>query len=90
MPRFRKKPVEIEAIQYHGVCTDGVRDFLNSAGAIWEFDSASGIRIATLEGVMIAAPGDWIIRGLAGEVYPCKPRIFQQTYDWIGEAEALS
>ena len=40
-----------------------------------------GLVIATLEGEMHANPGDWIIRGVAGEFYPCKPDIFEQTYE---------
>ena len=48
----------------------------------WAIDPATGfILIATLEGVMQAKPGDYIIRGVAGEFYPCKPSIFRQTYE---------
>ncbi len=43
----------------------------------------NGIHISTLEGDMIASPGDWIIRGVAGEFYPCKPDIFEQTYEQV-------
>ncbi|EEG24790.1 hypothetical protein EIKCOROL_00563 [Eikenella corrodens ATCC 23834] len=42
-------------------------------------------KINTLEGVMTASQGDWIIRGIHGELYPCKPDIFEQTYEAVGE-----
>lgn len=58
MPKYRKKPVVIEAER-----TD------------------VPVTIETLEGVMLAEPGDWIITGVAGERYPCKPHIFEQTYE---------
>lgn len=44
-----------------------------------------GLSIQTLEGVMYAAPGDWIIKGVQGEFYPCKPDIFEATYEPVGE-----
>lgn len=81
MPRFRKKPVEIEAIQFTGVLTSQVEAFLGDK--TWEFDPLEGVRIATLEGVMTAQPYDWIIRGVQGELYPCKPNIFDQTYEMV-------
>jgi hypothetical protein len=76
---FRKKPVEIRAIQYVGIHTDEIKEFMGDQP--YEFDPGAGIRIATLEGVMLAEPYDWIIRGVAGELYPCKPAIFQATYE---------
>lgn len=48
------------------------------------------LRIKTLEGVMEASPGDWIIRGIQGEFYPCKPDIFEATYTAVGDEEPLS
>ena len=77
--RFRKKPVEIDAMQYTGVLTDALGAFL--AEATWSFDPGEGIKIATLEGVHLARPFDFIIRGVQGEFYPCKPDIFDQTYE---------
>ena len=79
MGRYRKKPVVIEAIQYQGVYTDEIKAFFG--GALHEFDESVGIRIATLEGVMIAGQYDWIIKGVLGEFYPCKPYIFEETYE---------
>ena len=76
--KFRKKPVIVEAVQFEGT--------LNSliAFAVPEASQQLGIRSAqihTLEGVMTALPGDWIIRGIKGEIYPCKPDIFAATYE---------
>lgn len=89
MPRFRKKPVEIEARLYDPDAVEPqllaawsggtVRTALakpTDAGTVTAY-----IDIPTLEGVMTANPGDWIIRGVKGEFYPCKPEIFSATYD---------
>lgn len=85
--RFRKKSVVIEAVQLPPCdCPDGAYDvtigqlFDFMAGAEWEAAS-DGVRIVTLEGEMHAQPGDWIIKGVAGEFYPCKPDIFAATYE---------
>ena len=66
MPKFRKRPVEIEAYQ-----TDKEMD------------------IETLEGVMHASIGDWIITGINGEQYPCKPDIFEKTYEPIISSDTI-
>lgn len=50
-------------------------------GGAWEYCHDGGIDIKTLEGTMHASPGDWIIRGVKGELYPCKPDIFEATYE---------
>lgn len=77
MPKFRKKPVVIEAWQ--NVLDDhGVPDWVLAAIVITE-DGALIIR--TLEGDMKASLNDWIIQGVQGEVYPCKPDIFAATYE---------
>ena len=77
MPRFRKKPVEIDALLWTGDNVAELTAFLNGKGKFeW-----GGIRIATLEGIMTASVGDWIIRGVKGEFYPCKPDIFVATYE---------
>lgn len=60
MPKFRKKPVVIEAEQ-----------------------TPERVEIHTLEGTMVAEPGDWIITGVQGERYPCKPDIFEETYEKV-------
>ena len=82
MAKFRKKPVVIEAIQWTGdaKCLAGT-SFAPAyhAGAISRTDCA--LPINTLEGEMLANVGDWIIRGVKGELYPCKPDIFDATYE---------
>ncbi|MFN8681723.1 hypothetical protein ACDP63_11350 [Paracoccus sp. P2] len=90
--RFTKKPVTVEAIQYTGVNLREVLDFTGKHPR-WEewFKSfedyeahvhvdRGAFKILTLEGTMEALPGDWIIRGVKGEHYPCKPDIFAATY----------
>jgi hypothetical protein len=83
--RYRKKPVEIEAWQYvHTAPQDSapILRWIRQGGAVADFDPfTGGVRISTLEGVMEARTGDWIIRGVQGEFYPCKPDIFAQTYE---------
>ncbi len=90
--KFRKKPIAIEAQQWfpgveiEGVITDPF-DLVDVPGATMAHqielqDGRSGA-IQTLEGVMYVSPGDWIITGVAGEKYPCKPDIFEQTYEAV-------
>jgi hypothetical protein len=82
--RYRKRPVEIEAMQYPGLreLADARRVFewLDAHGAEHSHGDG-GMLIHTLEGMMLARPGDWIIRGVKGEFYPCKPDIFDATYE---------
>lgn len=79
--KFRKKPVVIEAVQYLGgeESQDDICDFVGSDLVVTD----DCLIIPTLEGEHIASPGDWIIRGVAGEHYPCKPDIFAATYDAV-------
>ena len=96
---FRKKPVEVQAAQLAGSDGDvhAVYKWVE-ANTQGSFDPrvadvpASGVSIdpstgfmliATMEGVMQAKPGDWIIRGVQGEFYPCKPDIFAATYEAV-------
>ena len=81
MPKFRKKPVEIEAVQFTGNF-DEIEEF---TGGDAEFRDGKLV-IATLEGAMEASDQDWIIKGVQGEFYPCKPDIFEQTYDKVEAA----
>ena len=79
MPAFRKKPVVIMAVQWTGDFAV-IRAFIgpdNSAIAI----NGEELTINTLEGAMTASLKDWIIRGVKGELYPCKPDIFDATYE---------
>lgn len=81
MAKFRKKPVVIEAIQYTGDNTKEVKEF--SGGIISKSTCYSNLTIPTLEGNHVAKVGDWIIKGVKGELYPCKPDIFEQTYEVV-------
>lgn len=84
--KFRKKPVVIEAVQYTGdVNTTEIDDmaFLE-AYSKGEFKERDGkLVIKTLEGTMIANKGDYVIKGVNGEFYPCKPDIFEKTYEIV-------
>lgn len=79
MARFRSKPKVVEAW-----CNDGSvpPDWIQGRGS---GQSGHAIVIMTLEGAMTAAPGDWIIKGVKGEIYPCKPDIFAMTYEPFGD-----
>lgn len=90
MKKYRKKPVVIEAIELcrnfaeqavDFVGTENVSDF--NLGELYE--DACYIEIKTLEGVMTASEGDFIIKGVNGEFYPCKPDIFAKTYEEVAE-----
>jgi hypothetical protein len=78
MKKFRKKPVIIEAIQLTPLNIEDVEEFV---GGDLGKDSKGNTVIATLEGAMICSMGDWIIKGVKGEFYPCKPDIFELTYE---------
>ena len=94
MNKYRKKPVVIEAIQYLGlrINSDKILAFTNNIAYMKanknpitkENDSWDCI-IPTLEGAMKAVKGDFIIKGIQGEFYPCKPDIFEATYEKIEE-----
>lgn len=77
--RYRKRPVEVEAIQWDG---DNWHEVLAFTGRGISQHGRT-LSITTLEGTMTASPGDWIIRGIADELYPCKPDIFEQTYEAV-------
>ena len=88
MAKFRKKPIVIEAIQYNGNNGHELHNWSN--GVVLESpvleprkDNPTGcyLQIATLEGIHTAIVGDWIIQGVKGEFYPCKPDIFEMTYE---------
>lgn len=87
MPKFRKKPVVVEAVQWDE--TIATLRALEAQGLVVAGctshrdrpDECKNLRIGTLEGAMFVNPGDWIIRGVKGEFYPCKPDIFAATYE---------
>ncbi|EIW19951.1 MULTISPECIES: hypothetical protein [Pelosinus] len=84
MAKYKKKPVVIDAERYDGT-EDSVVKILAMAtrgvGAKAIRATFDGLLIPTLEGVMLASVGDYIIKGVAGELYPCKPDIFASTYE---------
>lgn len=85
--KFRKKPLEIEAIQWDG--SVGVADKIEAwsrSKARMRRLGANGlavIEVNTREGVMRCRAGDWVIKGIAGEFYPCAPEIFDATYEEV-------
>lgn len=85
--KYRKKPVEIEAMQLTESNACDVLTFCNSCGDIVASNENGTISIKTLEGTMTANIGDYVIKGVAGEFYPCKPDIFEATYDIVEEAQ---
>lgn len=90
MPFFKKKPVVVEAKQFH-INGEGLQELLTFIGVpndadtyafvLDEIQKNNGLIIHTLEGAMLASDGDYIIRGVSNEFYPCKPDIFHKTYD---------
>ena len=73
-----KKQITIEAVQYDGTNAQEISDFVGSSNLVWNDDRIS---IITLEGPMTASKSDYIIKGVKGEFYPCKPDIFAESYD---------
>lgn len=82
MPRYRKKPVVIEAVKWDGDLTTVEPLLVGSTCDQIEQDFLDpSLVIRTLEGKMTANVGDYIIKGVKGELYPCKPDIFEATYE---------
>lgn len=96
MAFYRKKPVVIEAIQYKGHNIDIIRRFLGDNIVSEEYDVdvsktyPTEIQVRTLEGDMYASLNDYIIKGVKGEFYPCKPDIFYKTYDPALDTECIA
>ena len=95
MGKYRKKPVVIEAVRYTGHNGSNLRHW--SGDVIIEspvLEPRAGnptgeyVQIKTLEGTMTAIVGDWIIKGIKDEFYPCKPDIFEATYEPVEDEEA--
>jgi len=80
--KYRKKPVEVEAIQYNGDNPFEVIRFSENHAAK---TMGSHLVIHTLEGSMQCLVDDWVIKGVKGEFYPCKPDIFEATYEKVEE-----
>ncbi len=87
MPKFRKKPVVVEAMQIppagyeHREAGKELEQWLKSGGCVFLISADATVHIKTLEGWMEGKHPDWIIKGVQGEFYPCKPDIFKQTYE---------
>jgi len=79
MAKYRKKPVIINAVQWTGDNVAEINSFTNPHSSIKD----GNLSINTLEGVMSATIGDFIIQGVNGEFYPCKPDIFEKTYEAV-------
>lgn len=88
--KYRKKPVVIEAVQWNGTNLEEVKQFVGDSleydiyDAAWQVGKGIpfvNMRIKTLEGVMDVSKGDFVIKGVNGEFYPCKPDIFEKTYE---------
>lgn len=84
MVKYRKKPVVVDAIQWTGMNFEALADLVGESkdGRKVTYDESDmSLKIHTLEGVMKANVGDYIIKGVKGEFYPCKPDIFKKTYE---------
>lgn len=87
MPKYRKKPVVIEAMQIPSPGPEYMAEgkalvrWLEDGNCAYAIHPDARVYIATLEGEMKAGPGDYIIKGVKGEFYPCKPDIFEATYE---------
>ena len=83
MAWYRKKPAVVEAIQFDGMNYSACARFMGYPNPFHTDMGNQIIFIETLEGEMAAHEGDYIIRGVKGEYYPCKPDIFRQTYELV-------
>jgi hypothetical protein len=80
MALYRKKPVVIQAYQWDGQPDSGLERWMGDAFESW-IPSKRQLAIRTLEGEHIISAGDWIIRGVEGEIYGCKASVFEKTYE---------
>lgn len=90
--KYKTKPVEIEAIRWTGLNLEEIKAFVgesliyNIIDTAWKVGKGRPhvlVKIKTLEGDMTASEGDYIIKGLRGEFYPCKPDVFEKKYELI-------
>lgn len=81
--KYIKKPVKIEAVQYLGNNIEEIENFIDNTVLKYYLDGEVSIGIPTLEGIIKASVGDYIIKGVRGEFYPCPPDIFKLTYDEV-------
>lgn len=95
MQMYRKIPIPVEAKKWAGGRDDELLDWLRDGGCDYTYHAglsrisvpaeplAPSLRIRTLAGVMEVTPGDWVIKGVAGEFYPCRGDVFESTYDVV-------
>jgi hypothetical protein len=86
LARYRKKPIVVEAVQFKddAASLNKLSEFMNDDLVVDYKDPQNPVvKIKTLEGVLTAQVGDYIIKGINGEFYPCKPDIFEKTYEPI-------
>ena len=84
--KYKKKPIVIDAVRWTGRNTKKVKEFCSyNITRIFDGKKICALLIHTLEGNTTANKGDWIIRGIKGKLYPCKPDIFEQTYEKVEE-----
>ncbi len=95
MPKFRKKPVVIEAVEYQDIGTEwplwaseAFREGVLYFETLSRTPTEPALCIETLEGTMTVGLGDFVIQGVKGEIYPCKPDIFAATYEPVGDDNA--
>lgn len=80
MAKYRKRPVVIDAVLWDGNIST-LEPLCSFSGTVSQELLSNTLQIQTLEGEMTAQVGDWIIKGVKQELYPCKPDIFEQTYE---------
>lgn len=83
MKNYKKRPIIIQAVKWEGNNFDEVQELdYNPSNRVRQSNVEEGkLLIVTLEGIMTATLGDWVVRGVEGELYPCKPSVFDSTYE---------
>ena len=90
MQKFVKKPVVIEAIQYNGINITEIESFVGAKlPTVWLSVEDTQLIIPTLEGDMKVSKGDYVIKGIKGEFYPCKPDVFKSTYNVVEDNNGI-
>ena len=96
MKKYKTKPVVIEAVKWTGLNLDEVKEFVGEdliydiCDSAWKVGKGKPfiiVQINTLEGVKLCTEGDYIIKGLRGEFYPCKPDVFKKKYEELEYSE---
>lgn len=85
MPIFRKRPVDVEAFQWHGEEVEGFERICVGKDEL--SNDCYNLVIPTLNGPVYAVEGEWIVKGIEGEFYPCRDDIFKKTYIEVGQED---